>query len=438
MNRNWKQMTANMLVLVSLAGQSALAGGNHGGGSNNHGGGNSQGQGNARAAARPSFSDQTSGNGLSNALNNSGNALKGSVRTMQPAPSFSGQFTKTIDPPLASTQPRHPREQQSLGNKGLQQLNGGKIQSVNLDTLKGVTTQVQKGNLNVGNLTTNQALNSNAIKHLKPIGLNGSPSKPGLPNGLGKKIDPIFSQSKKGVGQSFYCGNGGFGNNFCGNGWLGNGNCGNGWYGNGCCNNFGGWYGNGYWGCGHYGYGCGNWFGNSCGCYYPVVQPYPLTVCPPIYVTQPATVVQVAPVTTTMVQEVAPELPPAPATAREIDLAIKEVKVLAKGDAQNGPMYRVFITNKGPMNLDQPSRVALISINDGKPSADTPRMIETLKSLKVGETAELDMRLPVAANTFPMLLVAVEVPETFKDTNEQDNVAQGEVAQLPLAVAAAK
>jgi hypothetical protein len=283
-------------------------------------------------------------------------------------------------------------------------------------------------------LTANQALNSNAIKGLKPIGLSGSQSKPGFPNTLGKKIDPIFSQGPKGLGQSFYCGNGLFGNNFCGNGWFGNGCWGNGWCGNGYCNNYcGGW-----WGSSNYGYGCGNWFGNSCGCYYPVVQPYPLTVCSPIYVTQPATVVQVAPVTTTVAKEVAPEVAPAPLSAREIDLAIKEVKVLAKGDAQNGPMYRVFVTNKGPMNLDQPSRVALISINDGKPSADTPRMIETLKSLKVGETAELDMRLPVAANTFPMLLVAVEVPETFKDTNEQDNVAQGEVAQLPVAVAATK
>jgi hypothetical protein len=297
--------------------------------------------------------------------------------------------------------------------------------------LNGVENQVKHGNLNFGNLTANQALNSNTIKHLKPIGLNGSQS--GMGNGVGKKIDPIFSQGSKGFSKSYYCGNGWFGNNFCGNGWYGSGCCGNGWYGNGCCGNY---YG-GWWGCGNYGYGCGNWFGNCCGCYYPTVQPYPLTVCSPIYVSQPATVVQVAPVTT-VVKEVATELPPSPSavSAREIDLAIKEVKVLAKGDAQNGPMYRVLITNKGPANLDRPARVALISINDGKPSTDTPRLIETLKSLKVGETAELDMRLPVTANTFPMLLVAVETPESFKDTNEQDNVAQGEVAQLPLAVAA--
>jgi hypothetical protein len=132
------------------------------------------------------------------------------------------------------------------------------------------------------------------------------------------------------------------------------------------------------------------------------------------------------------------EVPPAPMTAtkRQIDLGVKEVRVVEPGTSEQGPMYRVFITNKGPMALDVATRVALVAIKDSEPTADTPRMVESLKSLAVGETAELNMRLPVAAGGFPMMLVAVEIPENFEDTNEQDNLAQGEVAQLAMVTAA--
>ena len=67
MNRNWKQMTASLLVLVSLAGQSAQAAGNKGfQGGQQQGHAQNQGAGKSAQVARPSFSVQpkvVSGNG---------------------------------------------------------------------------------------------------------------------------------------------------------------------------------------------------------------------------------------------------------------------------------------------------------------------------------------------------------------------------------------
>lgn len=432
MNRNWKQLTANMLVLVTLTGQSAFAGGR------SFGGNHSQSQSGGQMNSRPSFSYQQMSKGLPGNSNNAGNTLVNTqtfmpVHQIQPITNL-GQNSNgrgTI---------KLPGNTNLVGN--LQQSKGTKpILPINVGPSNGSSSNGGKGSLNFGNLISNRSLNSNSIKHVMPISLNGSQSKPSVPNGMGKKIDPMFSQGQKKTLPYVYGGLGGFGLGFCGNGCYGNGFCGNGWFGNGCCNPL--WFD-----CGWCGYGCGNYCGgwwncnNYCCGYYPIYQPYPLTVCSPIYVTQPASAVSTAPSTTTVVinNDVDKDVPPSPTqtSAREIDLGVKEVKVLSKGDAQNGPLYRVSIMNKGPMKLDKPARVAVISINDGKPSTETPRMIETVKSLNVGETVELDMRLPVAANTFPMLLVAVETPESFKDANEQDNVAQGEVAQLPLAMAAVK
>jgi hypothetical protein len=208
----------------------------------------------------------------------------------------------------------------------------------------------------------------------------------------------------------------------------------------------------------NFGYGSGysNYSDINCGyapgCYggytATIVQPVPLTAYPSTYVTSqvPAVTAQssqaipldtqlasLPPLATTVASnDYSGLLPPGPASnsLRQIDLNVADVKVVEPGTANRGPLYRVVVSNNGPMNMDVPTRIAAISIKDGKPSDDTPRVIETIKPLKVGESAEIQLRLPVAANAFAGLLIATEIPESCTDVNEQNNLAQGDVAQL--------
>jgi hypothetical protein len=131
-------------------------------------------------------------------------------------------------------------------------------------------------------------------------------------------------------------------------------------------------------------------------------------------------------------------LPPAPASLREIDLVITDVQIVEAASANRGALYRVTINNMGTADMDVPTRVAALGMNDNQPTEDSPRVMEMLNGLKAGESASLELRMPVAANTLPKLLIAVEIPENFKDTNEMNNVAAGEVAQLPQPTAMVK
>lgn len=115
-----------------------------------------------------------------------------------------------------------------------------------------------------------------------------------------------------------------------------------------------------------------------------------------------------------------------------IDLAVREVKVLSRGDATNGALYRVMIVNNGTMDLTGKARIALFAVGDAQPDASTPQVLGEFNGLKAGETAIVDVRMPVAGNALPNLLVAVEVPEGVQDLNESNNVAMGEVAKLPM------
>ena len=183
---------------------------------------------------------------------------------------------------------------------------------------------------------------------------------------------------------------------------------------------------------GHGGYGGGchnNWnlWVNHIGCWVRcpiVVRPCPLPVCD--YSTGICTTVVIQPVIQTL---------PHVYAAGEVDLAVREVRILKAADAVSGPVYQVFVTNNGPSALTVDARVALFGVGDSAPDENTPRVLQNFSGLLVGETAVVEVQMPVAANQFPYLLVAVEVPEGVRDTDESNNLAQGEVARLPLAVA---
>ncbi len=174
---------------------------------------------------------------------------------------------------------------------------------------------------------------------------------------------------------------------------------------------------------------------------YPVVQaaPYGWPVSSTTYVTTSPQVIEV-PVqsTTTLPQFPTNTLPPTPAAMTEIDLAITDVRLVDAGSPTAGPMYRVTLTNKGSNNMTTPTRLAGVAMNAEQSSQEPPMQIETVPVLNVGQSTEINLRMPVTAKNFPLLMIAAEVPANFKDTNEQDNVAQGQAAQIPVLAAAMK
>lgn len=377
MLRKQNLLTAGLMVLLSVAGRTVAVAGHpgSGGGSGFH----------VSSGPHPSYSMQMPVNHNSSNLMSQANVLKS-----QQFQTNNVLQTNKLNQIHVSNSAHFPT------NTNLNQLKIGnlnnKIGQLPVNQLHTPTSTALKG-INLGNVN---------LKNSNPVF-----TKPVLPVNT---IKPIINPPMGGFGK-------------CGTGY---GNC----WGNGC--GFGWGFGCGNWGCGNWGYGCGYWpgyFGCYNGCYnYPLVQPYPVVFTTPGYVsTTPA----VVPTSTTLVlNDTAVPPAPAPAKTRDIDLGIKSVQLVEAANADHGALYRVTIANMGPSDLDVATRVAALGIKDSQPNADTPRAIETINSLKVGETTNLDLRMPVAANALPKLLVAVEIPDNFKDTNESNNVAAGEVSQL--------
>ncbi len=213
-----------------------------------------------------------------------------------------------------------------------------------------------------------------------------------------------------------------------------------------------------HWGCGwpNYGwpnYGCypyPNWgctwpnygyYPPIYGFNYPVVQSYPWPVSSPTYVTTTTPqVIEVEPTTNTtvVVNDTTPAVPPAPVAMNEIDLSLKDIRLVETATMDRGAMYRITVLNKGPKDMDTTTRMAVVAMKSPAMDAEPLHQIEMVRMLKMNESVELNVRMPVAAKDFPLLMVALEVPANFKDMNERDNMAQGEAAQIPALAAAMK
>jgi hypothetical protein len=121
--------------------------------------------------------------------------------------------------------------------------------------------------------------------------------------------------------------------------------------------------------------------------------------------------------------------------ANELDLAVREVRVLRPADATRGTLFQVFVNNNGPSDLTQNTRLALFGVGDAAPDENTPSAIKSFTGLKAGDTTIIEVEMPVSVTRYDNLLVAVEVPEGVVDINESNNLAQGEIARLPMATA---
>jgi hypothetical protein len=237
---------------------------------------------------------------------------------------------------------------------------------------------------------------------------------PKFPGGVGPILDPIKPPKfpPKFPGGPIVDPNPGGG----GNGGPGNGGGNGGGNGNGGGGGGGGGKGNSHHH--HWCWGWGNGWGWNppCwtpwpGCYgdfhCPVIQPYPLVVT------------EVVPVVETVF---------VPGT---VDLSITSVLVVQKPSPNLGMLLRVTVTNKGSVDLAANARLGLFASHPGQTMGEMPRAVQLLEPLVSGQTTEIAIRLPVEANSRSLLLIAVEMPEGYRDANEQDNVAQGEIARLP-------
>jgi len=398
----WKALlTAGlMVVLASVGSDEAAAGKGHGPSGK---GGFSGGMNRMQVAPRVSTPVRMN-NGIGHTVVNTPKIQKFPAVTHVPQ----GKFGQAVTLPKPNFKPQVPQQtlpKPNFSNGTLGRIDPAKIgQLPKLPTVPNLNPQIKP----IRNPTGNMPILPGNFPNLAKAGQGPS--------------NPIFTSAKKGLPQALT--HKGFG--FCGT----TPSCGTPWGGG-----WGGKFGCGYWGWG-LGWNCGNWgFGSPCGywpgyfnpCCNPVYYT-PACYYTPVYFTTPA--VSVAPSTTVVVNDMT--VPPAPTSAelKEIDLAIKDVRVVEAATATQGALYRITILNQGPTNLDMPTRVAALGMKDAQPSADMPRAMETLSALKVGQTADVNVRMPKEANELPRLLIAVEIPESFKDTDEQNNVAAGEVAQL--------
>lgn len=386
MLRKQNLLTAGLMVLLTVSGQSyAVAGGHHGGmGSGGSSGFHANQFSKNNSGPRPSFSVQSS---VNHKLNNVMPLQANHPKTLPAKTVLQNQGSHNFQFPKHTTLGLN---KGTLGNVTNPTIHKLPVLPVNTTGNSGIKFP---GNINLGSIKP-------IINHpIKPIG----PIKPVGPVGPIKPICPPYG-----------CGPGKYGN------------C----WGTGCGFGYGCGWGYGGLGCGNWGYGgygCGYWPGYFGGGYnYPCVQPYPVSVGTPVYVTSTPVVVPTA--TNLVLNDTA--VPPAPAAMREIDLAVKGVQIVEAATADHGALYRVTVMNKGPVNIDVPVRIAALGMKDNQPTEDSPRAMESVKSLNAGESAEVNLRMPATANALPKLLVAVEVPDNFKDRNEMDNVAAGEVAQL--------
>lgn len=123
---------------------------------------------------------------------------------------------------------------------------------------------------------------------------------------------------------------------------------------------------------------------------------------------------------------------------RNVDLSIVSATIVEPAGTSQGALVRLQILNKGPMSLDLPARVAVFGAEMNQTSGDMPNAKGEMKSMAVGETSTMELRMPVESINKPVLIVAIEMPEGYRDLNEQDNVAMGEMAKLPVATVASR
>ena len=136
-----------------------------------------------------------------------------------------------------------------------------------------------------------------------------------------------------------------------------------------------------------------------------------------------------------VVQAVAVE-PQAAALPANIDLELIDLQLMDAGDAARnlGPRYRVIYRNAGGLAAGN-FQVLLMASRDGSIDAEYPIATAEVAGLNGGETSQVDVRLPAAAQAADMaaLIVAVDRALQVDDVNRDNNAAVIDRAALQVA-----
>jgi hypothetical protein len=127
-----------------------------------------------------------------------------------------------------------------------------------------------------------------------------------------------------------------------------------------------------------------------------------------------------------------------------IDVEFLAVRLVDIGDLEKGlgPQYRVRFRNNSTVVVTQPFHVTML-VGNGQKAESLPHVTEPVAAMAAGEVRELDLRLPLAANQlaikgasasllYPLLSVAIDANEELAESNELNNRATFDRAEIPV------
>ncbi|MCA9037609.1 MAG: hypothetical protein KDA91_20890, partial [Planctomycetaceae bacterium] len=132
--------------------------------------------------------------------------------------------------------------------------------------------------------------------------------------------------------------------------------------------------------------------------------------------------------------EIVTQIPATMNPAAAIDLAVRGATLLKIEGEATSRTFQIAIENRGPSDLTVPVRVAIFAVHDGVTTGELPNVTQMLDALPAGTIGTLEMTLPTSAIGANQIVVAIETPEGLTDIDESNNMAQGEIALLPVAV----
>lgn len=131
----------------------------------------------------------------------------------------------------------------------------------------------------------------------------------------------------------------------------------------------------------------------------------------------------------------------APQTSN-VDLELVGVQLLDAGDDATGPAFRIAVRNNG----DQDSAafdVAAVATNGENPDQKTPFAVQRIENVPPGQTATVEVRLPVKANQmnlvdgqaqpFTTLFVGADPKGEVRETTKDNNIVRVPRIEIPSA-----
>jgi hypothetical protein len=138
----------------------------------------------------------------------------------------------------------------------------------------------------------------------------------------------------------------------------------------------------------------------------------------------PVAPVEVAPIA-------APVATPDATTVSPLNLELSDLRFVDNGNEEQGPMYRLMVSNRSTAKVESKITVALLASME-KDSNDNLSVVGSLESIEGGATKSVDLRLPKGSQVLTFLTAVVAVNDAA-DADETDNVVTVERDSVRLA-----